>query len=210
MLTLNLFTLTYPSVDSPNYITVSPTGDTIISLPNVFMDDTPSSITFTFLVSSTVLCQCSGYFANVFTPDWNATCAADSKYHFTFPNKTSEHVSLDVLVDIMWATEYFQPPAACDSVADCLTPWFKQFLREHDRQWDLPRQYDQELMMYWCLARCFQPTVSARNEIRLQMAIECVVFAYKGTIEDFGWSTRPADLEDLETRHEWHAACMWD
>jgi hypothetical protein len=114
--------------------------------------------------------------------------------------------SLDTFVGITEIIDYYQMlPASC-LIRRSSTHWFDQFrCNSLWGDWDLPEEYESEIMMWWCLAQNFEPL--SKNGDLLQDAVKRVISKYaRGLLENFGWPIRRQQLEEVEHWREWSAA----
>lgn len=230
MTTKDLFIQSFP-IDNARNMIIDPNGDTILTLQDLYDDGVQTNGNAGFQVSSTVLQRQSFYFKIQFRTRFAPTKQADGKYHVysgyigadlvgflilllamhqDFSTRTQDGrylavqlpatVPLNTLISIMDITDYFIMRRACDILADSSASWFEQFKR--NGKWAVPKKYKARLMMWWCLAREFEPCISGGDT--LQMAVKRVIFKHEGTIANNEWPIRQAEFDGLEEDRKWH------
>lgn len=116
-------------------------------------------------------------------------------------------MSLPALIDVMWIVDYLLLPRPAEIFFDYSELWFAQFLR--DGEWEIPDEYGEELMGYWCLALCFEPKLTVNYGDSLQAAVEKIMFWVWGPIDDFGWPIPSSDLVAFARRWEYTGPANW-
>jgi hypothetical protein len=143
------------------------------------LNPSPLPKKFVFLVSSDILPNESRYFKVLFSHPWQDRELRDGKYYIwlqslpapalymlllVLHNPTTynaeedsysggpvlpDTVPLEVLVDIMLCADYLDlSTCKCQFCPEAVQRWFQPFYNEPGR-WNLPDQYDYELMTWW-------------------------------------------------------------